>query len=98
MVAPDRSEALFCWAQLTTALATHPPRLVLDGLDPDRTYRVDHLAGPGEVLGLAAPPAWMARSDAGDPVAASGRWLTTVGLQLPLLHPESALLIHLTGT
>ncbi len=91
VVAADAAEALFCWAQLTSSTRALPPRLRLDGLDPDRTYRVTHLAAPGEVLGLAAPPPWMRA-----PVDVSGRFLTTVGLQLPVLHPESAVLMHLT--
>ena len=93
VVAPDRSEALFSYAQLTQSRRSAPPTLRLAGLAPDRTYRVTHLAAPGEVLGWGRQPAWL-----DEPVEATGRWLQTVGLQPPLLHPESALLLHLTRT
>ena len=91
VVAPDRSEALFAHVQLTQSRRTAPPPLRLTGLDPDRTYRVQHLAAPGEVLGWGRQPAWLGEG----PVEATGRWLQTVGLQPPLLHPESAALIRL---
>ncbi len=98
VVSPDRSHALWCWAQLTSTTDTAPPRLVPADLDPDRTYEVRWLEAPGEVLGLAFPPAWMEASRRGEPIRATGRTLGTVGLQLPVLHPESALLVELVGT
>lgn len=90
VVASDRSEALFALVQLTQSRRSNPPPLRLAGLDPDRTYRVAHLAVPGEVLGWGRQPAWLAGG-----AEATGRWLQEVGLQPPLLHPESAVLIHL---
>jgi alpha-galactosidase len=92
VVAPDRSEALFALVQLTQSRRSAPPPVRLAGLDPDRTYLVEHLVAPGEVLGWGRQSAWLTDG----PVEASGRWLETVGLQAPLLHPESALLIRLS--
>ncbi len=91
VVARDRSEGVFAYVQLTQSVHSAPPRLVLRDLNPDRTYTVEHVQVPGEVLGLAAPPAWMR-----EPVEATGRWLTTVGLQMPLLFPESAVLLRIS--
>lgn len=90
VVSPDRTEAVFSLAQLRTSDHSVPSRLVLAGLDPDRTYSLERLAGPGEVLGLTAEqPGWLAR-----PVQISGDVLMTIGVQLPLLLPESVLLLH----
>ncbi|HEU5082333.1 MAG TPA: alpha-galactosidase [Acidimicrobiales bacterium] len=94
VVAPDRSEALFAFVQLTQSRRTAPATLRLAGLDPDRTYRVEHLAAPGEGFGWGRQPAWLA----GGPVEATGRWLMAVGLQPPLLLPESASLVHLSAS
>jgi alpha-galactosidase len=93
VAAGDRSFGVFCWAQLTTSVHTLPPRLVLDGLDPTATYRVTQLAMPGARLGLAMPPAWVT-----DGAEAAGAWLIEVGIQLPAMNPESALLIRLDRT
>ncbi len=93
VVSADRSEAVFAYSQLTAGLPGLAPPLVLRDLDPDRAYRVEHLAMPGEVLGLGLhQPAWLT-----SPTEATGRFLTTVGLELPVLFPESALLLHLTS-
>jgi len=91
VVATDRTEALFALVQLTQSRRSMPAPVRLAGLDPERSYRVEHLAAPGEVLGWGEQPAWLAAG----PVEASGRWLMEVGLQAPLLHPESALLVRL---
>ncbi len=62
VVASDRTEAVFALAQLRTSRHAAPAPLVLDGLDPDRTYTLERLQGPGEVLGLTAEqPAWIER-------------------------------------
>jgi alpha-galactosidase len=89
--APDRSEGLVSFAQLTTAPSLTPPALRLPGLDPDRTYRAEHVPLPGERWGMAASqPAWLT-----DGVELSGRQLAVHGLRPPVLHPESAVLVHL---
>jgi alpha-galactosidase len=89
--APDRSEGLVSYAQLTTAPSLTPPALRLPGLDPDRTYRAEHVPLPRERWGLAASqPAWLT-----DGVELSGRQLAVHGLRPPVLHPESAVLFHL---
>lgn len=91
VVAPDGSSALFSVAQMDTARAPGPPRLQLRGLDPERAHDVSRVVMPGDPLGLAMEqPRWVA-----DGARATGRALGTVGLQLPRLLPESALLIRL---
>jgi alpha-galactosidase len=94
VVAPDRGEALFAYVQLTTSIAEVPGSARLPGLDADRVYRVSPvpLAG-GPALQQAAPPAWY---EAGG-VALGGRVLAVAGLEMPVLQPEHALLLHLTA-
>jgi len=90
--AADRSEALVSFAQMTTAPSLTPPPLRLPGLDPDRRYRVRHVALPGERWGMAmSQPAWLA-----DGTELTGRQLAVHGIRPPVLHPESAVLVHLT--
>ena len=94
--ATDRSEALVSYAQVATGMSLVPPPLLLPGLDPDRRYVVDWVQLPGGAPGPAYDlPIWMSRSRDGDPVALTGRQLAVLGLQLPVLWPARAVLIHL---
>jgi alpha-galactosidase len=89
----DRSEGLVSFAQLATAGSLTPPPLRLPGLDPDRRYRAERVALPGERWGVSlTQPAWV--TDGGE---FTGRQLAVAGLQPPVLNPESAVLIHLTA-
>ena len=90
--AADRSEALVCVARLVTADAHAPSPLRLPGLDAAARYRVTHVPLPGEgSLGSARrQPAWLTEG-----VTLTGRQLAAHGLQLPALHPETALLVQL---
>ncbi len=93
VVAQDRSQALFAYVQLATSAQETPGVARLPGLDPDRAYRVAplELAGGPRTL-QAAPPAWWGPGG----VVLTGTALAQAGLQLPLLQPEQALLLHLT--
>jgi alpha-galactosidase len=93
VVAPDGGEALFAYVQLATSVAEVPGAARIPGLAPDRTYRVAAvpLAG-GPALQQAKPPPWQ---DAGG-VTVAGSALGTTGLQMPVLQPEQALVLHLT--
>ncbi|MEM9513955.1 MAG: alpha-galactosidase [Actinomycetota bacterium] len=94
--AGDRGEALVSFAQLTTSPHQVPARWVLPGLDADGRYEVRHVPLPGEVLGIAfTQPEWMGPSD---PLVVTGNQLEVLGLQPPVLHPESAVLVHLRRT
>lgn len=95
VVAQDRSEALFAYVQLATSSLETPGAARLPGLDGDRTYRVAPLAIAGvPETQQTAPPPWY---DAGG-VTLTGRALAEAGLQMPVLLPEQALLLHLTPT
>jgi alpha-galactosidase len=91
--ASDRSEALVSFAQLTTAPSLTSPQLRLPGLDADRRYRIEHVWLPGERWGLATrQPSWLA-----DGAELTGGQLAASGIRPPTLHPESAVLLHLTA-
>jgi alpha-galactosidase len=94
VVAPERDAALFAYVQLATSVAETPGPARLPGLDPERRYRVEPvpLAG-GPVPAQAEPPAWLAEGG----VTLPGRALATTGLQMPVLQPEQALILHLNG-
>ena len=89
--AADRCEALVCCAAVATAASLTPAPLLLPGLDPEARYRVSRVALPGERPGPArTQPRWLDQ-----PTVLRGDELAHVGLQLPAMHPETALLIHL---
>jgi alpha-galactosidase len=92
---PDRSEALISFAQLRTAISLVPPPLRLPGLTSAARYRVERIALPGggaERGPARTSPAWLSSG-----VELTGNELAVVGLQLPVMNPESALLIHLSA-
>jgi alpha-galactosidase len=94
VVAADRAEALFAYVQLTASAYETPGQARLPGLDPDRAYRVAPLqVAGGPETKQAVAPLWL---EAGG-VTLGGRALGEVGLPLPVLRPEQALLLHLTS-
>ncbi|MDM4778089.1 hypothetical protein [Micromonospora sp. b486] len=65
-------------------------------LDPARRYLVRPPAGvPEPALLELSPPGWLAWP--GDGITVSGSVLGSVGLQLPALHPEQALLLEVAA-
>ena len=92
IVATDQTEALFSVAQLLLARNATPERIRFPGLDEAASYDVSLILLADTVLGRAIyQPAWTrdpARSVPGDV-------LSSFGVQLPALDPESAVLIHL---
>ena len=94
IVAVDRTAALFSYAQLSTSTMEAPVPVRFAGLDEERRYFVRVLE-PGGAAGRTestAPP-WM---DDGV-LTVTGRVLQRVGLALPVLQPEQALLLELSS-
>jgi alpha-galactosidase len=93
VVGTDR--ALYAYVQLATSALAVPEPARLPGLDPDRRYTVRpaYPAGPPEPAGRT-PPAWLAAGG----VELPGRVLEAVGLPMPVLHPEQAVLLAVTRT
>jgi alpha-galactosidase len=96
VVAPDRSEALFAYVALTTTAAEVPGPARLPGLDQASSYRIDVVdtGGAAFVVEQAAPGWWPADGAPG-PVL-PGSFLDLVGLPMPVLGPEQAVVLHLT--
>ena len=97
VVAPDRSHAVFCWARTTTSGAAQSGRVLLPGLDPDRSYaiRVRTEIGEPERHRLH-DPAWLEPARRGD-VVVPGAVLIRAGIPMPSLHPAQALILELTA-
>ncbi len=94
VVAEDGSEALFVYVRTNTARSSVPDPVQFARLDPDRRYSVTILALPGRSGEFGRTrPEWMERGS----VELSGQALMSVGVQPPVLDPESALLFHLTS-
>jgi alpha-galactosidase len=89
--AADRSEALVCYAQVASSAVSVPTPWRLPGLDPAAVYelaRVD-LDGPPRGGGRSTLD-WLSTG-----LRATGRDLAAVGLPLPPMWPETALVVHL---
>jgi alpha-galactosidase len=79
-------------AAVHTAPSLLHDRLRVPGLEPLMRYHVSVLHAPDPLGPARRQPEWI-RSG----VDLSGRELARLGLQLPVLHPESALLLSLVG-
>lgn len=90
VVAADAAEALFSLSLLARP-STWPPGLVkLPGLDPDARYAITQVGGAQASGQPFTAPAWQ-----GGDLVVGGRVLGSMGLQVPLLQPEQAVLVHL---
>ncbi len=91
VVAHDGAEALIALVTLGASPVAVPPPLRFPGLDPERRYRVEPIELGGAPRAVQdAPPAWLAAGG----ITASGRALAELGLPVPLLAPEQALVLH----
>lgn len=91
LVSPGADEALIALVTLATAAVAVPAPLRLPGLDPHRRYRIEPVAlGAAPHAVQDAPPAWLAAGG----ITVSGALLAELGLPVPLLGPEQALVLH----
>jgi len=91
VVSPDRDEALVAYVSLGTSATEVPLPVRVPGLDPDRRYRVTPVdTGGAPLTDQTAGPPWTV-----GPFEATGRFLGEVGLSVPVLAPEEALVLHL---
>jgi len=92
VIASDRAEALFAYAQLRSEQHQTPDVMRIVGLDPDAHYRVTVVDVAGGVRGMARrQPEWVTSS-----VTMRGIDLEVFGLQPPAIVPESAVLFSLS--
>lgn len=90
VVAQDRSQALYALVAIGSPSTALPAPVRFPGLAPDRRYTVRPIGTPPKVV-QDAPPAWLAAGS----VTLPGRVLSEVGLPMPLLAPEQALLLDI---
>ncbi|MGO4192332.1 alpha-galactosidase [Arthrobacter sp. YAF17] len=89
--------ALFTLVSTGTSPAEQPGRIAIPGLAADVDYRVEAVFPvPGDAdyartFTQVQPPAWLESG-----ATASGRFLAEVGLPMPVLNPEHALLLQVT--
>lgn len=90
IVSVDRRQALVAVAQLAMPTWAMSGALRLQGLDPDVTYRVSVIDSAENFRNgiVSTQPAWVA-----DGVEVSGDWLQYAGLAMPVMDPESAVLL-----
>jgi len=93
VVARDQSEALFSWCNLTGHRETLPGRLYVPGLDSGRSYRT-RLVWPQPARSISQPSVLEALNLNGDGAILPAEALSQIGLQIPLLHPETCLIYH----
>ncbi|CAN1495791.1 GalA Alpha-galactosidase [Candidatus Nanopelagicaceae bacterium] len=88
-VALDKKEAIFTYMQLTSADNFGPLVTTFDGLDKETMYQVNVVEelSASDFIQKKAPGWWPALTLTGDQLA-------HVGLQLPVLKPETGLLFH----
>ena len=95
VVAADGSEALMSCVAVASHQSEVPLPARFPGLDPDADYRVARVDAGGEVFVVQHEgPAWWNADGAAGPVL-PGSFLAEVGLPLPVLGPEQAVVLHL---
>ena len=91
-VARDASAALFALVSVASSFDELPGRIALPGLDPVATYRIE----------LVFPTLTSPFNDRGNVkwieggASATGLYLAEVGLSMPILNPETGILLSLT--
>ncbi|MBT2474178.1 alpha-galactosidase [Microbacterium sp. ISL-103] len=98
IVAQDGSEALFSWSRFATSAAGQSGRVRLPGLDDTSMYSIrirEDLGSSSRHQGN--DPEWVTDALAG-PVEMPGAVLATIGVPLPTLNPQQAMLIEIRRT
>ncbi|HEX7106774.1 MAG TPA: alpha-galactosidase [Acidothermaceae bacterium] len=91
VVAADRSAALFNFVRLRSAPRYNSAPVSFPGLDPQRRYRVERVALPGEGPPVHGP----GLRTTPEVIEASGALLSRAGIDAPTLRPEQAIVYHL---
>ncbi len=93
VVSDDKHDAMFAYVQCTTSATSVPHALRLAGLNPALTYEVSPVSLDRDIRpygsGRTNPP-WM-----NDSVSVSGVAAMSMGLAMPVCHPETAVLIRI---
>ena len=92
VVSIDRRQALYVYSQLASPAEESATRTLLPGLDAAGSYRLEVHNPSGERLPARITPSWMTPESAVLP----GTLLTRVGLPLPSLNSEHAVIFSAT--
>ena len=77
-------------ATVDTVVTQSPPSVLLPGLDTERTYRLSVETPAGERHRSDLGTTWLD----GGPVDVTGAALTSLGIRLPVLAPETAVVLR----
>ncbi len=89
-VLPDQSEGVWTIATVATLEDALPEKIRLQGLDPDTRYRVSVRKELGVAQHGWITPPWFSAGE----ITLPGRILEAEGLQLPVLWPAQAIILH----
>jgi alpha-galactosidase len=92
VVAEDHSAGVWTLATVASLEDARPEKVRLHGLEPDRRYRVRVRDEIGVAQWGWVTPPWLSRGE----VVLSGRVLGLIGLQIPALWPQQAIVLHVT--
>ncbi|MGL4826529.1 MAG: alpha-galactosidase [Vibrionaceae bacterium] len=91
VISEDRSQALVMVAQLAMPTNSLSGHLRLPGLSPEKTYQISVLDQPDNYTQIVnRQPPWTLEG-----CQLSGQWCEKIGLALPVLDPETAILIKI---
>ncbi|NNU16213.1 alpha-galactosidase [Parvularcula sp. ZS-1/3] len=96
VVSEDKGEALVSSVKMERDPFTHPQRLRVAGLDPDRRYRT-RIVWPQSSLSLTSPSVVEAGDLLGEGSVFQGAALMNFGIQLPANFPQTAVIYHLSA-
>jgi alpha-galactosidase len=93
VISEDKTEAIFLLSQLTMPTYSLSGTVRIPGLQPDKTYRLNVLERPARFNNggvMKIQPEWLTQEE----TLLSGEWLAKAGISLPVMDPESALLLQ----
>lgn len=92
VIAADQTEAVFLISQLTMPTYSLSGSLRLPGLQADKNYCLTVLEKPARFDGgvMKTQPQWLTQHE----TILSGEWLAKIGIALPVMDPESAVLLQ----
>ena len=93
VTAADMGEAIISCAMPGSLPTSLPPRLPVPGLDPKRRYRVK-LVWPQAPAFPGTRSIYEEADLGGKGLLAHGDALARLGIQLPLMHPQTCLILH----
>ena len=97
IVAQDGSAALFTWSRFATSAAGQAGRVRFPGLDAHAAYSVRIREDLGSASRHGGDPVWVTTALAGA-IEVPGVVLSTVGVPLPTLNAQQAMLIEIRRT